>query len=157
MSREKALEALEAQGFSDRAMFFEDSCATVALAARAVGVEEARICKTLSFYNRDMTGCIIIQTAGDSRVNNGMFKRTFGFKPRMLSAEDVLRFTGHEPGGVCAFGTDPKFAEVYSDESLKRFDLVYPACGTLNSAVRLTPEELFIASNSIDWVSVSKY
>ena len=157
MSKEIALKHLEKFGLEDRAMFFDVSSATVSLAAKAVGVEDAKICKTLSFYNKDHDGCIIIQAAGDAKINNGMFKRLFGYKPRMLSLEDIEKFTNHEIGGVCAFGITNPNTKVYCDESMKRFDYVYPACGCSSSAVKLTPDELFDVSGSIDWVKVSKY
>ncbi|MBR6798483.1 MAG: YbaK/EbsC family protein, partial [Firmicutes bacterium] len=96
---EKVREYFKTFGIEDRIMEFDVSSATVELAAEAVGAEPARICKTLSFYKPE-GGCILIQTAGDGKVNNGKFKRTFGFKPKMLSADDVLAYTGHAIGGV---------------------------------------------------------
>ena len=157
MSKEIALEDLRKKGLEDRAMFFDVSSATVSLAAKAVGVEDAKICKTLAFYTKDMTGCIIIQAAGDAKINNGMFKRTFGHKPKMVAIEDLEIFTNHEIGGVCAFGITNPNTKVYADESMKRFDYVYPACGCASSAVKLTPEELFEESEAEGWVSVSRY
>ena len=134
---------------------FSQSSATVELAAEAVGAEPARICKTLSFYKPE-GGCILIQTAGDGKVNNGKFKRTFGFKPKMLSADDVLAYTGHAIGGVCAFGIENEEVDVYADVSMQRFETVFPACGSSNSAIEFTCEELAKYSNSKDWVDVCK-
>ncbi|MGI6257566.1 MAG: YbaK/EbsC family protein [Anaerovoracaceae bacterium] len=142
-------------GIEDRILEFDVSSATVELAAKAVGVEPARICKTLSFKTPD-EGCILIQTAGDARVHNGKFKRRFGHKAKMLSADEVLAFTGHQVGGVCAFGVDNPSVQVYADESMKRFKTVFPACGSSNSAAEMTCDELYTYSRSLDWVDVCK-
>ena len=136
-------------------MEFEVSSATVDLAAKAVGVEGARICKTLSFKDGE-DGCILIQTAGDTKIDNRKFKDTFGQKAKMLSAEEVVEFTGHAIGGVCAFAIDNPKVKVYCDESLKRFETVFPACGSSNSAIEFTCDELFRYSNAIGWINVCK-
>lgn len=136
-------------------MEFDVSSATVELAAKAVGVEEARIAKTMSFYKKEGDGCIIVVTAGDMKVDNGKFKHTFGMKAKMLKGEDVERLTGHAPGGVCPFA-NPDGTEVFLDVSLQRFDRVYPACGSANSAIALECEEFFRYSHAKEWVDVCK-
>ena len=157
MAVEKVREYFKTLGIDDRIKEFDVSSATVDLAAVAVGVEGARICKTLSFKDlTDEEGCILIQTAGDTKINNQKFKAYFGFKAKMLSPEEVLGFTGHAIGGVCAFGiTDPK-VRIYCDVSLKRFETVFPAAGNDASAVEFTCDELFKYSNALEWIDVSK-
>ena len=130
------------------------SSATVELAAQAVGVEGARICKTLSFKSPE--GCILIQTAGDTKIDNSKFKGFFGMKAKMLSPEEVLMYTGHAVGGVCAFAVENPQVKIYCDQSLKRFDTVFPACGSANSAIELTCSELFNYSRALEWIDVSK-
>ena len=142
-------------GIEDRILEFDVSSATVELAAGAVGVEGARICKTLSFRDGD-SGCILIQTAGDAKIDNRKFKDQFGQKARMLSAEEVIEFTGHAVGGVCAFGITNSNVKIYCDLSLKRFDTVFPACGCSNSAIELSCDELFSYSGAQLWVDVCK-
>lgn len=137
----------------DRILEFDVSSATVELAAQAVGVEGARICKTLSFKDGEQA-CILVQTAGDTKIDNRKFKDTFGQKARMLTAEEVLAFTGHAVGGVCAFGIENENVKVYCDESLRRFATVFPACGSANSAIELTCEELFRYSHALAWIDV---
>lgn len=155
MSIEIARAYLESLGMGDRISEFEVSSATVELAAKAVGVEPARICKTLSFKLKDGTG-ILIQVAGDARVDNKKYKECFGEKAKMLSPEEVPLYTNHEIGGVCAFGVTRDDVRVYCDESMKRFDTVYPACGSSNSCARFTPDELFEVSRSLAWIDISK-
>lgn len=151
MSWELAYNHLKERGFEDRAIQFEVSSATVALAAEALGCAPAHIAKTLSFEQGD--GCILVVAAGDRKVDNRLFKERFGMKAKMLSAERVSALLGHAVGGVCPFGVT---CPVYLDESLKRFETVYPACGTASSAVRLSPEELFAISGALEWVNVTK-
>ena len=139
----------------DKIMEFEVSTATVELAAIAVGVEGARICKTLSFKDGE-DGCILIQTAGDTKIDNRKFKDTFGFKAKMLTADEVLDFTGHAVGGVCAFAIQNPKVRIYCDESMKRFETVFPACGSDNSAIELTCDELYQYSGAIGWIDVCK-
>ena len=140
----------------DRIREFDVSSATVELAAEAVGVIPARICKTLTFKDPD-GNCIIIQTAGDTKIQNGKFKRKFGLKAKMLTPDEVKEFTGHEIGGVCAFAlAQPDKVSVYADESMKRFETVFPAAGTDASAIELTCDELFETSGAIEWVDVCK-
>lgn len=155
MAIEKVRDYFGQFGIEDRILEFEVSSATVDLAAKAVGVEGARICKTLSFKDGE-DGCILIQTAGDTKIDNRKFKDTFGQKAKMLSAEEVVEFTGHAIGGVCAFAIDNPKVKVYCDESLKRFETVFPACGSSNSAIEFTCDELFRYSNAIGWINVCK-
>ncbi len=155
MSVAAVREQLRAFGKADAIMEFEESSATVALAAEKVGTTPERIAKTLAFYDPDdASRAILIVAAGDARLHNGSFKRAFGGKARMLAAEDVKPLTGHPIGGVCPFANPPG-TRVYLDESLKRFDLVYPAAGTPSSAVPMTPEELNASSGALDWVEVT--
>ena len=137
----------------DRIQEFAVSSATVELAAQAVGVEAARIAKTLSFH--DGEGCLLIVAAGDARVDNRRFKDTFHQKARFLTPEEAVAFTGHAVGGVCPFAVGDAVA-VYLDESLRRFDTVFPAAGSSNSAIELTCDELFRFSNARCWVDVCK-
>ena len=155
MSIEKVREYLKQYGMEERVLEFEASSATVDLAAEALHVDGARICKTLSFRNKD-EGAIVVQMAGDAKVDNHKYKQTFGVKAKFLTPDEVLEFTGHPIGGVCAFGIDREDVKVYCDESLQRFDTVFPACGTGNSAIELTCDELFRVSRAISWVDVTK-
>ena len=153
MSIERARAHLKKHGLQNRIKEFNVSSATVALAAEALHCEPARIAKTLSFEKGE--SAILILAAGDARIDNAKFKHTFGMKARMLSAERVEPLIGHGVGGVCPFGVNPGIP-VYMDESLRRFDVVYPAAGTSASAVDLTLEELERASESVGWVDVTK-
>ena len=153
MSFERVKAWLDARGMAGRALEFDRSSATVPLAALAVGVEEARIAKTLSFRAPN-GGALLIVAAGDARVNNAAFKARFGCKARMLTAQEAMEETGHAVGGVCPFALKPG-VQVCLDESLKRFDSVYPACGSASSAVRLSPDELQELSGG-EWVEVCK-
>ena len=155
MAIDKVREYFRQFGLEDKILEFDVSSAPVDLAAQAVGVEGARICKTLSFKDRD-GGCILIQAAGDARIDNRKFKDKFHLKAKMLTAEEVVEFTGHAIGGVCAFAIENPNVKVYTDESLKRFDTVFPACGSSNSAIEFTCDELFRYSNAIEWVDVCK-
>ena len=153
MSIEKAREHLRRHGMEDKVIEFNVSSATVELAAAALGVEGARIAKTLSFKKGD--GCVLVVAAGDAKVDNRKFKDAFGCKAKMLSPDEVLSLVGHPVGGVCPFGINPG-VPVYLDESLRRFEIVYPACGSANSAIPVTPEELFRISDAAGWVDVCK-
>lgn len=153
MSIEIAREYLKQFHADDRIMEFEVSSATVELAAEAVHCIPARIAKTLSFYTED--GCLLIVAAGDAKIDNSKFKQTFGRKAKMLSAEDVPAMTNHAIGGVCPFGV-PSTVAVYLDKSLQRFDTVFPACGSSNSAIELDCDTLFQYSRAKDWVDVCK-
>ena len=154
MSIEKVREYLKQFNRENEIIELSQSSATVALAAEALGVEGARIAKTLSFKTAD--GAILVVAAGDARIDNKKFKTTFGLKAKMLTPEEVIELTGHAIGGVCPFVIENKGVKVYFDTSLKRFDTVYPACGSGNSAIKLTCNELELLSNCSGWVDVCK-
>ncbi len=137
----------------DRIKEFEVSSATVELAAIALGCEPARIAKSLSFKVND--DAVLIIAAGDARVDNKKFKEFFQTKAKMLTPEEVKNLVGHEVGGVCPFGIFDN-VKVYLDNSLKRFETVFPACGSSNSAIEFTVEELEKYSNYVQWVDVCK-
>ena len=153
MAIDKVREYFRQYGMEDRILEFDNSSATVELAAIAVGCEPARIAKTLSFSVGD--GCILIVTAGDMKIDNAKYKATFKTKARMLSPDEVVRHTGHAVGGVCPFAVGPD-VKVYLDRSLRRFDTVFPACGSGNSAIELHMHELERYSNAEGWVDVCK-
>ncbi|MEG2420716.1 MAG: YbaK/EbsC family protein [Oscillospiraceae bacterium] len=153
MSMERARAFLRFHGLEDRIAEFTVSSATVEEAALAVGCTPGHIAKTLSF--RLAEGPILLVAAGDAKLNNTKFKAQFHQKATMLPRDEVERTIGHDVGGVCPFGIEPHVA-VYLDLSLKRFDLVYPACGTASSAVRLTPAELSALLPGADWIDVCK-
>ena len=153
MSIEKAKEHLKKYGFENRVQEFDVSSATVELAAQAVGVESCRIAKTLSFLTKE--GPILIVAAGDARIDNHKYKERFHTKAKMLSPEQVTELIGHAVGGVCPFGIRDG-VQVYLDESLKRFETVFPAVGSANSAVELTIPELELCSEADGWVDVCK-
>lgn len=156
MAIEKVKEYFRQFGIEDKIMEFDVSSATVDLAAEAVGVEGARICKTMSFLKPDGAGAILVQMAGDGRINNRKFKDQFGFKAKMLKPEEVIEYTGHAIGGVCAFAIERDDVDVYCDESMKRFETVFPACGSDNSAIELTNDELYEYSRAAGWVDICK-
>ena len=149
MAIDKAKEHLKKFGFEDRVQEFDVSSATVELAAQAVGVEPGRIAKTLSFMTKE--GPVLIVAAGDARIDKAFFHT----KAKMLSPDQVEEYIGHAIGGVCPFGIR-EGVKVYLDESLKRFDTVFPACGSANSAVELNIPELELCSEYDGWVDVSK-
>jgi prolyl-tRNA editing enzyme YbaK/EbsC (Cys-tRNA(Pro) deacylase) len=137
----------------DNILEFEVSSATVELAAQAVGCEPARIAKSLSFKVDEEP--ILIVAAGDVKVDNAKYKAHFSKKAKMLTPDEVEELIGHAVGGVCPFGINEGVI-VYLDESLKRFDTVFPACGSNNSAIELTIKELEKYSNYHSWVDVCK-
>ena len=151
MSLETVTEYLRQRGAEDRIRRFTVSSATVALAAQALGCEEARIAKTMSFLVEGHA--VLIVCAGDAKVNSAKFKAAFHTKAKMLTAEQLDEQVGHAPGGVCPFAVKDG-CEVWLDESLKRFDVVYPAAGDAASAVELTVPELERLSGSRGWVDV---
>ena len=153
MSIEKGRAYFRALGMEDRVREFDVSSATVELAAQALGVEGARIAKTLSF--KTDSGCMLILAAGDARIDNKKFKGLFHMKARMLSSEEVPELVGHPVGGVCPFGCNEGIP-VYLDESLKRFETVFPAVGSPSSAIELNLEELFQYSRAQEWIDVCK-
>ena len=153
MSIERARAHLRKHGLEERIQEFTVSSATVALAAEALGCEPARIAKSLSFEKGE--SAILVIAAGDARIDNAKFKQRFGIKAKMLGADKVEPLIGHGIGGVCPFGVNEGI-EIYLDESMKRFETVYPAAGTAASAVHLTLEELERASEALGWVDVCK-
>ena len=153
MSIEKVRDYFRPLGREGDILEFPVSSATVELAAQAVGVIPARIAKTLSFLVEE--GCVLIVTAGDAKIDNSKFKQTFGHKAKMLSPDDVETMTGHAIGGVCPFGV-PAQTAVYLDQSLQRFDSVFPACGSSNSAIELDCDTLFQYAQAKAWVDVCK-
>lgn len=153
MSIEKGRAYFRQFGMEDRVREFDVSSATVELAALALGVDGARIAKTLSFKKND--SCILILAAGDARIDNHKFKDKFHMKAKMLAPEEVLSIVGHPVGGVCPFGINDGI-DVYLDESLKRFETVFPAVGSANSAIELNLDELYKYSNAIEWIDVCK-
>ncbi|NLL78597.1 MAG: YbaK/EbsC family protein [Clostridiales bacterium] len=133
---------------------FEQSSATVELAAKAAGVVPGKIAKTLSFKIGDEA--ILIVAAGDTKIDNKKYKQKFGTKAKMLTADEVVEFTGHHIGGVCPFDLKNASVKTYLDESMKRFETVLPAAGSDSSCVELTLEELERASNASGWVDICK-
>ena len=154
MSVESVREYLRDFGLDGRVAEFSESSATVELAAAVVGVIPARIAKTLSFKTPEGTAFLIVM-AGDAKIDNRKFKDFFGFKAKMLTPDEAIELVGHAVGGVCPFAL-PEGVAVYLDESLRRFDTVYPAAGNAASAVELTPDELFRASGALSWEDVCK-
>lgn len=155
MTVDKVRNFLTSKGWEGKILEFTESSATVELAAEKVGTEPRRIAKTLGFYDpEDPSRAVLVVAAGDAKVNGGMFKRTFGGKPRMLSRDDVASFTGYPVGGVCPFDNAPG-ARVFLDESLRRFETVFPAAGTASSAVEITLDDLETLSGSESWVDVA--
>ncbi len=153
MSVQTVKEYLAAFGLAERVLEFDCSSATVELAAEAVGCEPACIAKTLSF---DVDGdTVLIVCAGDTKIDNPKYKAQFHTKAKMLPREDAQARIGHAVGGVCPFAVNDG-VKVYLDESMKRFDIVYPAAGSAQSAVKLTTAELETASKAIAWIDVCK-
>lgn len=153
MSIERVREYFSALGIADKILEFDVSSATVELAAQALGTAPARIAKTISLYSGD--SCMLVVTAGDAKLDNKLFKARFGAKPRMLAFEDVERLVGHAVGGVCPFAVN-NGVPVYLDVSMRRFETVFPACGSSNSAIELTCAELERYADSHEWVDVCK-
>lgn len=154
MSIERGRAYFRELGIEDRVREFDVSSATVELAAEALGVDGARIAKTLSFKTQD-GGCMLILAAGDARIDNKKYKSEFHLKAKMLSPDEVLEMVGHPVGGVCPFGINEGI-EVYLDESLKRFTTVFPAVGSASSAIELNLQELFEYSKALKWIDVCK-
>ncbi len=151
MAIEKVKEYFRQYGMEDRIQEFAVSSATVALAAEALGCEPARIAKSISLMKDGQA--ILVVTAGDMKINNAKYKQQFGTKAKMLSAEEVEELIGHAVGGVCPFAIK-EGVPVYLDESLKRFETVFPACGSSNSAMELTISELEKYACTTQWVDV---
>lgn len=153
MAIEKVREYFKQFDMEDRVLEFEVSSATVELAAIALGCAPERIAKSITM---NVNGkCVMIITAGDVKIDNAKYKAEFSCKAKMLSADEALEMTGHAVGGICPFAINDG-CSVYLDESLKRFDFVYPACGSSNSAIKLTIEELEKYSGYIKWIDVCK-
>lgn len=153
MSQKRAENYLEQKGFLDHVIRLEASTATVAEAADALGVEPGMIAKTMSFLLDDQP--ILILTEGTARVENRKYKDTFHIKAKMIPFEEVEQWIGHAPGGVCPFGINDG-VKVYLDESLRRFETVYPAAGDDHSAVKLTIPELEEVAGAVGWVDVCR-
>ena len=152
MSIDRARAHLAKFGLDGKIREFEVSSATVALAAEAVGTEPRRIAKTLSFMQGDRP--VLIVAAGDAKVENRKYKDKFATKAKMIAFDDVEPLIGHGVGGVCPFGIN-EGVTVYLDESLRRFDTVFPAAGTAASAIELTIAELELASGFSEWIDVT--
>ena len=157
MSVDKAKAALAKKGIDPaRVREFDVSSATVALAAQALGCEEARIAKSLAFrIPGEPDRILLVVAAGDGKVDNGKYKARFGYKAKMLGREEAEDCVGYAAGGVCPFGVK-EGVEVYLDESLRRFETVFPAAGSANSAIELSIPELEAASAALGWVDVCK-
>lgn len=153
MSIEKVREYFKTKGIEERIQEFDVSSATVALAAKALKCDENRIAKTLSFHVGDKV--VLIVAAGDAKIDNAKYKAQFGKKAKMLSFDEAEPLIGHAVGGVCPFAVNTGI-ETYLDVSLKRFDTVFPACGSSNSAIELSLDELEEYSDFIAWVDVCK-
>lgn len=153
MAIEQVREYLKTWNVQDRILEFPTSSATVELAAQAAGCEPARIAKTLSFLVDEQA--VLVVAAGDVKVDNAKYKARFHTKAKMLTPEQVTEMVGHAVGGVCPFGVK-EGVKIYLDESLKRFDTVFPAAGSSNSAIEVTIEELETYSGSSEWVDVCR-
>ena len=153
MSIEKVRAYFRTRGMEDRVMEFDVSSATVELAAKALHCEECRIAKTLSFHVWERV--VLVVRAGDTRIDNQKYKAQFGTKAKMLEYEEAPTLIGHAVGGVCPFAVNDG-VEVWLDESLKRFETVFPACGSANSAIEMTMVELEEHSGSMGWIDIAK-
>ena len=153
MSIERVRVYFESCGIAERIQEFSVSSATVELAAQALGVEGARIAKSLSFKLGERV--LLVVCAGDAKIDNRKYKESFGGKAAMLTHEEAVERIGHAVGGVCPFAVN-EGVEIYLDESMKRFQTVFPAAGSSNSAIEMTPEELERYSGAIKWVDVCK-
>lgn len=154
MSVANVREYLRQFGLDHKVEEFQESSATVELAAHAAGVIPAMIAKTLSFKVNDKA--VLIVTSGDTKVDNRKFKDKFGVKAKMLTPDEVIEYTGHAIGGVCPYANPEGKVEVYLDESMKRFDMALPAAGSSASCVRLTIEELERSCPGAEWVDICK-
>jgi len=153
MSLESVKKDLKKYNKDKDIIILEDTSATVELAALALNTSPSSIAKTLAFKTEN--GAMVIVMAGDARIDNAKFKQEFHYKAKMLSPDETYSYTSHKIGGVCPFGLNDG-VEVYLDESLKSHDIIYPACGSSNSAIKLTIEELEEYSNYLKWVDVCK-
>lgn len=153
MSIEKVRDYFKTLNIDGRILEFDVSSATVELAAKALNCEGARIAKSISFMKNDEP--ILVVTAGDMKIDNAKYKKKFGVKAKMLTPDEAAKLVGHAVGGVCPFAVNDG-VKVYLDESLKRFDTVFPACGSSNSAIEVTVAELEKLSKYDEWVDVCK-
>ena len=153
MAIEKVKEFFRQYGMEGKVLEFETSSATVELAAQALHCEPCRIAKTLSFMGKE--GPLLVVAAGDAKIDNPKFKAQFGTKPKMLKPEENVELIGYAIAGVCPFAVNDG-VKVYLDESMKRFETVFPACGSANSAIELTMEELEKYSQAVAWIDVCK-
>lgn len=153
MAIDRARAYLAQWNMDGKIMEFTVSSATVELAAEAVGCQPARIAKSLTFFVDGQ--CVMVVTAGDAKIDNHKYKAFFQTKAKMLSAEEVEQMVGHAVGGVCPFGIEPG-VKVYLDISLRRFETVFPACGSSNSAIELTLTQLEQYAQALEWVDVCK-
>jgi len=153
MAIEKVRAYMKTLGMEERIREFDVSSATVLLAAQALGTDPARIAKSLAFRNE--TGALLVVTAGDAKIDNAKFRNAFQTKARMLTPEETLNQIGHAIGGVCPFAVHEDVTVVL-DVSLKRFETVFPACGSANSAIELKLEELETCAKTQRWVDVCK-
>ncbi len=153
MSIDRVKEYLGKFGAADRVLEFETSSATVELAANALSCEPARIAKSLTFLCGEQAVMVVL--AGDAKVDNQKFKQEFHTKAKMLTKEQTVELVGHAVGGVCPFAIN-EGVSLYLDVSLQRFQTVFPACGSSNSAIELNMEELYEYSNPIKWVDIGK-
>jgi prolyl-tRNA editing enzyme YbaK/EbsC (Cys-tRNA(Pro) deacylase) len=154
MAIDKVKKYFKQYNLEDKVIEFDESSATVELAAKALHTEGKRIAKTMSFRLKDRF--ILIILAGDAKISNSKYKAFFHEKAHMLKYDEVESIIGHPPGGVCPFAINDGI-DVYLDESLKRFKTVFPACGSTNSAIELTIEELEKYSNYKEWIDVGEY
>lgn len=154
MSFEKVRDYFKGVGLEDRIVVFDESTATAALAAQALGSEESRIAKSITFKDKE-GGAIMIVTSGVKKIDSKKFKSVFGFKPKMLTPEEVVESVGYHVGGVCPFLVK-EGCKVYIDESLKEFEFIYPACGSENSTIKLSISELIEHSKALNFVDVCK-
>jgi prolyl-tRNA editing enzyme YbaK/EbsC (Cys-tRNA(Pro) deacylase) len=155
MSVEDVKKYLDKWKMGQRVKEPQTSSATVEEAAKTIGVAPERIAKTLSLRGKEEGSVVLIVCAGDAKIDNGSFKRKFGLKPRMLSADEVFNRTGHQIGGVCPFDIDEAI-DIYLDISMKRFSTVFPACGSSSSYIEMTIAEMEQASRAKEWVDVCK-
>ena len=154
MTLKEVREYFKGVGLEDRIVIFDKSTATAPLAAQALGCEDSRIAKSITFKDKE-GGAIMIVTSGVKKIDSKKFKSVFGAKPKMLTPEEVVELTGYHVGGVCPFLVR-EGCKVYIDESLKEFDFVYPACGSDNSTIKLSISELIEHSKALNFVDVCK-
>ncbi len=154
MALDKVKDYLKQFGQEQNILEFDVTTATVELAAQALGVIPARIAKTLAFKTEN--GCVLVVAAGDVKVDNAKFKARFGIKAKMLNPDEVIEYTGHAVGGVCPFAIEHQDTVIYTDVSMQRFSTLFPACGSSNSAIELTCEQITDYAKSLGWVDVCK-